>query len=431
MTVSKQFSNVSEKSYTDERLMLFDLALGGHHGSYILHLLKAWCDRKQAYKIDIVVLPDFLKVHLDVVQFIRQCDTAKLQLVPITQEEANLLASRKSGLDRSLRNLQEWRLFYRYGKLLKATKAFLMYLDTCEVPLTLGLKASCPFSGIYFRPTFHYENWDTSSSLKEKVQRQRNKFTLNRILNHSQLEQLFCLDPFAVERFQQSNKSPKMIYLPDPVSQFNNVSLPLSDLQQQMGIEPNRKVFLLFGALGERKGIYKLLEAIELLPRKLCKKLCLVLVGGTNTTEQTKIRSHVEKLYPLPIQVIERYEFVSEDVVPTYLQLADYVLAPYQKHVGMSGILLLAAATGKPVLSSDFGLMGELVRRYRLGLVVDTSLPEEIAKALGLCLSEFPENLCDRHKMELLARQNSVEKYTSTIFQHLYPNHNSVVSSHS
>ena len=419
--VIKYFLKEHNQSQTSSRLMLFDLALGGHHGIYIQHLIKNWYENKQVDSIYVVVLPDFLEIHLDVIDFFNRCNDPRLQLVPITQEEANLLATRESGVNRLLRNVQEWKLFCRYGKLLKATKALFMYLDTCEIPLFFRLKAPCPFSGIYFRPTFHYGDWETvSPSLKNKVQRQRNKLTLNRILNHPQLDKLFCLDPFAVEQLNQANKTTKVIYLPDPVSLNNNSNIQSQDLRKQIGIEPNRKVFLLFGALNERKGIYKLLEAIELLSLELCKKLCLVLVGGTNTLEEAKIHSRVEELCrTLPLQVIERYEFISEDLVPTYLQLTDVVLAPYQKHIGMSGILLLAAAAGKPVLSSNYGLMGELVRRYQLGLVVDSTIATELAKTLSLYLSELPETFCDRSKMKLFAQQNDAKKFAKVIFQNL------------
>jgi glycosyltransferase involved in cell wall biosynthesis len=94
-------------------------------------------------------------------------------------------------------------------------------------------------------------------------------------------------------------------------------------------------------------------------------------------------------------------------------------LAPYQRHVGMSGILLLAAAAGKPVLSSDYGLMGELVRRYGLGITVDSTVPSEIAKGLMRCLTEPATVLVDLDRMESFAEQHSAERYAKTIFEQL------------
>jgi glycosyltransferase involved in cell wall biosynthesis len=99
--------------------------------------------------------------------------------------------------------------------------------------------------------------------------------------------------------------------------------------------------------------------------------------------------------------------------------MADVILAPYQRHVGMSGILLLAAAAQKPVLSSNYGLMGEIVRRYELGLTVDSTEPKEIAKGLTRFLVEDSDKLCDRAKMKSFAEQNSAEEFARVIFEHL------------
>jgi len=83
----------------------------------------------------------------------------------------------------------------------------------------------------------------------------------------------------------------------------------------------------------------------------------------------------------------------------------------------MSGILLLAAATQKPVLSSDYGLMGELVHHYCLGLAVDSTQPQKISEGLIKLLTEPLEEIIDRNLMKQFAEQNSIEKFGATIFQ--------------
>ena len=83
----------------------------------------------------------------------------------------------------------------------------------------------------------------------------------------------------------------------------------------------------------------------------------------------------------------------------------------------MSGILLLAAAAQRPILSSNFGLMGELVRKYHLGLAIDSTIPQEIANGITECLQKSPEQLRDRTKMKEFAAQNSAESFAQVIFQ--------------
>jgi glycosyltransferase involved in cell wall biosynthesis len=416
----------SEKISCDRRLMLFDLALGGHHGNYIRHLIEFWCDRDLAGSLDIVVLPQFLQVHSEVVDRIAELQHDKIRLVAVSDREEASFGSRNSTIDRTIRNFREWKLFGKYATALQADHALLMYFDTCELPLALGIGSPCPFSGIYFRATFHYNDFSNQIPYRqEKLQQWREKFALRRILHHPQMRTLFCLDPFAAKYIEQWQHNKTVVPLPDPVETSPIPTFGNEDLRDRLGIGSDRKVFLFFGALDRRKGIDQLLDAISLLPNDLCDRLCLLLVGPTSATEKAAIQPKIVSIrHNQPVEIVEQYDYVPEPEVSAYFQLADVVLAPYQRHVGMSGILLLAAAAGKPVLSSNYGLMGEVVRRYQLGIAVDSTIPAELAKGLTRCLEKPLASLGDRAQMQVFAERNSVERYASTIFQHLDPDVN-------
>lgn len=409
------------KQSSDRKLMLFDLSIYGHHPSYIQHLIEYWYKQRLSGSLDIVVSPKFIQEHSDVVSRASELSQANINFVAIAPVEEAALKSRKSGFSRALRAFQEWNLFCKYAGLLKATQCLIMYFDTCQLPLAFGRGAPCPFSGIYFRPTFHYDDFTNYlPSLKDRIQQQREKFILSLVLRNSQLQTLFCLDPFVVKYFDRFRTKVEPVHLPDPVQIQNVTEFQSKQIREKLGIKPDRKVFLLFGALDGRKGIYQLLEAILLLPPVLCHKLCLVFIGESNSLDKELIESQVATVCrSQPVQICRYYEFVPEQDVPAYFQLADVVLAPYQRHVGMSGILMLAAAAQKPVLSSNYGLMGEIVQRYRLGITVDSTVPSEIAKGLTRFLLESPEALCDRTKMQLFAEQNSAERFASVIFQYM------------
>ncbi len=404
----------------DARLMLFDLSIYGHHSSYILHLIKYWIDKNILTSLNIVVSPKFIKEHYDVVQVASNSCQKNINFIPITQQEEVRLKPRDSGINRTVRAFQEWNLFCKYASFLKATQCLIMYFDTCQLPLVLGIKPPCAFSGIYFRPTFHYSNFSNYiPTWKNQVQQWRETFLLNRVLRNPQLKTLFCLDPFAVKDIETFYSKAKAIHLPDPVL-LHNKDESQTDLRESLGLDSYRQVFLLFGALTERKGIYQLLDSIKHLPTKICEKICLLLIGEANEQNQLLIQSKILAISKSqPVQIISRYNFVPEQEVQKYFQIANVVLAPYQRHVGMSGILLLAAAAQKPVLSSNYGLMGELVQHYKLGITVDSSVPEEIAKSLSHFLLQPHEQLCDKSQMQLLAKQNSAERFANVIYQHV------------
>jgi glycosyltransferase involved in cell wall biosynthesis len=403
----------------NRKIMLFDLSIGGHHPTYIRYLIQYWHQEQRSEQLSIVVVPKFLTEHADVVELAKFYDSQKMNFVAISSEEESLINSRETRIQRAFRNFREWKILCKYATQLNVDHCLILYFDTCQQPLTLGLSSPCRFSGIYFRPTLHY------SQLKNAQDRDHNKssnwlekFTVSRVLGHPKLQTLFCLDPIAVEYLNHQFKTAaKVIHLPDPVEPFPPSSLSSSEIREHLGIEPNRKVFLLFGALTERKGVHQLLEAISQLPAQLCEQICLLFVGNLTSRIETQFKSQIQAVCQAkPVQILGNYEYIPDSAIPNYFQVADVVLAPYQRHVGMSGILLLAAAAEKPLLSSDYGLMGELVQRYELGLIVDSTQPSEIAKGLTQLMQSSLQSFCNLEKMKQFVQENSAQKFAEIIF---------------
>lgn len=404
--------SINQQQHT---IMLFDLAVGGHHPSYISHLVEYWCAEKISGKLYVVVSPKFLTVHSDVVNIGAKYGRKNLEFLAITQAEYLKWKNQPHFL---LKVFQEWHLFCKYSRILKSNHSLLLYFDHFQLPLALGLKAPCTFSGIYFRPTFHYAEFENyKSSGKDTFRRWRQILILSQVLKKSQLTYLLCLDPFAIKFISKLTKKTKILYLPDPVDVSSHNQVNINNLKKKLGIDDWRKTFLFFGRLNSRKGIYQLLDAISLLSTEVCEKLCLLIVGNTSESEQIIINTRITELIKsLPIQIISHYKFISETEVNLYFQISEIVLAPYQHHVGMSGILLLAAAANKPVLSSDYGLMGEITKRYKLGLTVDSTKPQLIAQKLAILLLEPTDKFCDREKMTKFVCDRNSQYFAQTIF---------------
>lgn len=412
----------SINSTQDSVLMLFDLSIYGHHPGYIQYLIQYWYYHRIPDKLAIVVSSKFIEVHSDVVDLAQKLDPENIQFFPITLQEEVGLKDRTGGLARNIRNFQEWSLLCRYATLLKATQALLMYFDTYQLPLLLGMSPPCPVSGIYFRPTFHYDSFTNyQASSRDKWQKVWEKFVLYRVLDHPKFHRLFSLDPFVIKQISPASRQTKVTHLADPVYLHQYSPEVLGRIKSTLNIEPNRKSFLVFGALTGRKGIYELLEAVSLLPSKICEQISLIFIGAVDAANQERIDSKVEEiLTTCPMQIVRRYEFVPEDEVQAYFHVSDVVLALYQRHVGMSGILLLAAAAQKPVLSANYGLMGELVQRYQLGLAVDSSSPTEIAKGLTQLLNTDLKTIVSHSQMKILTEQNSHEKFAENLIASLW-----------
>lgn len=413
-------ASVSQTPHSQQTVLLFDLSFYGHHGTYLQYLIRYWQQQQINHRLVVLVSPQFLTVHQDVVA-LAKTGSADITFVTITPVEEARLQPRSSSLKRNLRNWQEWGLYCRYAKQIKATQSLIMYFDTYQMLLALGQTSPCPFSGIYFRPTFHYREFgDVPTGLKAKLQCQWEYQSLKQVLKKDRLRWLFSLDRFAVDYLKKRDPQAKIVALADPVEAQLTSTVAREQFRRDLGIEGPRQVGILFGALTARKGIYPLLKAVKELPSKQAEKFCLLLVGAANPTERQRIQTEVAALrQTCSAQIVEHYEFVSEETIPDYFQVSDIVLAPYQRHVGMSGILLLAAAAQKPVLCTDYGLMGQLVSTHRLGVTVDSGDPQAIAKGLGALMGAERGEVGDRSMMKAFAEQNAWENFAKTIVHQL------------
>jgi glycosyltransferase involved in cell wall biosynthesis len=337
----------------------------------------------------------------------------------MTEAEQKALDAAQSSWGRSYR---QYRLIVDYANRLKATQCLLLYFDSCQLALVLGLPLPCSVSGIYFRPTFHYSRMaHATPSPREWLQQQREQIFLHRVLTHPKFKTLLCLDPFVVDEINQRFKAGKAVYLPDPVESAVASEAQVEMLRTRFEVKNDRKVMLLFGRLDDgRKGVAQLLDAVSTLPNEAAGKLCLMLIGFATPEAREQIEARVNQIRQAhPLQIISNYDYVPEEEVQAYFQLADIVLAPYQRHVGSSGILLQGAAAGKPVLCSNYGLIGDLTRRYQLGVTVDTTQPSEITKGIIRLTEAVPDEVCDRAKMQAFVAQSSPDNFAKIVFQTL------------
>jgi hypothetical protein len=93
------------------------------------------------------------------------------------------------------------------------------------------------------------------------------------------------------------------------------------------------------------------------------------------------------------------------------------VLTLYQRHVGMASVIIRAAVSEKPLISSDYGYMGHLVKTEQLGVVTDSTSPTAICQLLERVLVEgVPYS---KSNLQKLATQNSDVSFAKTIFDYL------------
>jgi glycosyltransferase involved in cell wall biosynthesis len=110
----------------------------------------------------------------------------------------------------------------------------------------------------------------------------------------------------------------------------------------------------------------------------------LRLIGPIQSNEREIILEAVESLRKrqaiAEITVDDR--FVSDEELDSQIAEADVLLTLYERSFGSSGTVIRAAAFGRPVISTNEGLVGHLVRAHRLGAAVDVRDRGAVAEAL-------------------------------------------------
>jgi hypothetical protein len=113
---------------------------------------------------------------------------------------------------------------------------------------------------------------------------------------------------------------------------------------------------------------------------------------------------------------------LSEQEYVDYIAAADLVCMPYRGMFGTSGVLTHAAHAGKFVLGPEFGTIGELVRRYRLGIACNTEDRYSLERGLrgGISLVRNKEHIKAEGMKEFLRDcAVSTEEFGAIVLRHL------------
>lgn len=387
-----------------KNILIFEPDASGHHSGYLYHLIINFLQNDYSYKLIVLVSPDFFLKHPQILQ---KTISPRIQWIKFSGDEFSEWQKPKSVFKRSI---LEWDIFCRYAKKYNAILGFFMYIDYLQLAVLTQPTPPCPISGILFRPTL--VNYPPTS-LKERLNYWRKNITLKLFTKNKNLESLFNLDPFATDYIQKNWGTNKVKFLPDPVQVYPTTKTKL-EVKENLGIEEHKIVFLIFGFLDSRKGIDDVMEAIGQISREKSKKGCLLIVGPWEENERKLFDIQLPKVKQLSdFQIVVKDSFVKDEDIQQYFKVADYALALYHKHFGMSAIMVRAAASQKPIIASNFGLMGRIVVENELGITIKNDLKEKLEMLLE------NENLIgNKEKMKAFAELNQAENYAKVILEH-------------
>ena len=103
-------------------------------------------------------------------------------------------------------------------------------------------------------------------------------------------------------------------------------------------------------------------------------------------------------------KVIIRNGYIPEDDADLYFQSADLMTLPYTNFTSQSGVLMRAYSNQTPVVVTDTGAMGEIVRKDATGNVVSPNSVKDLTDGILRILSDKKMKENAKRNMQLLVK---------------------------
>ena len=156
--------------------------------------------------------------------------------------------------------------------------------------------------------------------------------------------------------------------------------------RESLGIDPDAKVMLHFGAIREYKGIDELLYAFAAVVKGLPEAVLMIVGPALEKKTPERCRMLIKKL-GLEAKVVLKEGYVPLDEVPLYFSCCDAAVFPYRR-IYSSGALHLAYAFSKPVIAFATGALKESIEDGNNGLLVEPNDIGGLSMAMSRLLRE-------------------------------------------
>jgi glycosyltransferase involved in cell wall biosynthesis len=399
--------------------VILEPEVGGHQHEWLEHLVGWSRDVAGSHVVWLVVAP---QIHRELAATVPADLRDSVRVVAMHPLEQRLCAHRSLVVSAFAR----WWVMRRYLALTGAEAGQFLSLDHLTLPLALGLRAhGCRLSGILFRPSVHYDALGPGHAhVGERIRDLRKAVLYRLMLRNRDLDVVLTLDPYFVgHAARHYRRGEKVRALADPVHPVLDAGRQQAPLIRR--VPPRRVSLVLFGFITERKGVLNVLDALYLLLPETARRTAVIFAGRIDDAIRDSVTERCNRLAAeqpsLWLHIEDRW--LASGEIAALVEQSDVVLAPYQRFVGSSGVLLWAARAGKCVLAQDYGLVGRLVADHHLGLAVDTSDVRALARALATIVHQGPERFIDTQSASAFAAAHTARSFATSVFASVFGGH--------
>lgn len=184
--------------------------------------------------------------------------------------------------------------------------------------------------------------------------------------------------------------------------------------QYMKEIPAEEDTILFFGNIREYKGLDILLSAVPAITKQVPDLKVIIAGEGDLEPYQSQIEACDKSVFEI------HNEFIPDDLVAALFQRSTLVVLPYTEMSGMSGVLNVAYAFGKPVVVSDVGGLDEAVEHGKTGLLVPPRDPRALADAIIQLLVDSNLRATMEEYVKARAEElswNSIAKKTMEVYK--------------
>lgn len=175
-------------------------------------------------------------------------------------------------------------------------------------------------------------------------------------------------DPEGAERMNRKYRTEKFVGLPDPYLPLAQEHLP--DIRARYGIPQDRTLFVHLGAMTWGKGTMDILHSLKGLGKEESSRYWFFFAGKVGPDIKSEFDASLRHLQGI-VDITLVDDFCEYDFFAALCQACDALVLPYHRTSQSSGIIGYASQFGKPVIAPGKGLLGNLIRKYALGYMLE------------------------------------------------------------
>jgi glycosyltransferase involved in cell wall biosynthesis len=366
------------------KILVYDSEAGGHHREYFRYFKEYWTQAETDGHL-------YFATHPDVADEIGNELPPNCTVMPLDRATVEEIDNTPQAWRRSLK---EWSAMHAMAQKCEPNHCVASTLNWFQLSLALPCAYRVPYtvSGILFFP---YPRWEPEAdtwieALCIVARRFRKWALLWLMMRNPRITDVHVFnDSEAASHLNQYvDTQGRFRSLPDPAPKLPSPS-STADLRGRYDIDESRTLFLFFGSISRRKGVFQALRALHKLDDSERKQVALLIAGSPKEHQEDAIHRAASEAAQLNhLQLRTDFRFLDPEELALALRDSNVILAPYQRTEGSSGVIGHAARWQTPIIGSTTGLIGDLIRRYELGLTVDATSPAEIRAAMVMSLRE-------------------------------------------